>query len=118
MIQMVDGRIFEGRYIFFAKPVEVSEVECPRCGKRHMMVVCVGGEDKRKVCFCLNPDCLQRDAEVSKKIARLDAHKKLEAQQVEARKEMLGRSVSDESVAKSAKVAAKGAPHNHWSNDF
>ena len=87
---MMNGRIFEGKYLFFPKPCALKEVECTRCGKKNMARCIVGGGDNRKVCFCLEDDCLRKDSDASKAIARRKYCRRLKVKQDECEKQKAG----------------------------
>jgi hypothetical protein len=72
-------RIHEGKYIELKYPCDDSEMTCLRCGGSHGHTFC----EKEGIYswFCLNPECVEIDSKISKKIVREKALLKLQNEQ-------------------------------------
>jgi hypothetical protein len=75
---MIEGILFEGKIVDIYTPCELNHVQCSRCGAYNMKKTIHQG---KKVCFCMERECLRIDSEATKKIWKKKYNERLKSLQ-------------------------------------
>lgn len=110
MLRKIIKRIHEGKYINLVEPTKEEDLECLRCGGS------TGHAFHEKDCyswFCLDKNCLQLDAAISKEIVKKNAMMKLQEERQQAEKIRKSKIIDTEQDKKRSKQK-----YNFWYNDM